>query len=78
MPLYEYVCADCDTKFEELRPLSRIDDPVSCPEGHAAARRVLSRFAALTRDAGGEARAIGGGGCGGCGGGCTNCACSVN
>jgi len=78
MPLYEYVCVDCDAKFEELRSLGRMDEPASCPEGHASGRRVLSMFAALTRDAGGGASSIGGGGCGGCGGGCTNCACGLN
>ena len=42
MPLYEYVCPDCESKFEELRPLSRMDDPANCPQGHPAGRRVLS------------------------------------
>ena len=75
MPLYEYVCEDCDTRFERLRPVSAIDDPASCPEGHSGGRRVISVFAALTRDSRGEAAPLGGGGCGG---GCTNCACSPN
>lgn len=77
MPLYEYVCVDCDTKFEELRPQGRMDDPARCPQGHPAGRRVFSVFAALTRDTNGETSSIGGG-CGGCDGGCTNCACGVN
>jgi putative FmdB family regulatory protein len=79
MPIYEYVCQDCETRFEELRPLSRIDDSASCPKGHRHGRRVLSTFAALTRDAEGAASSVAGGGCGsGCGGGCANCACSLN
>lgn len=73
MPLYEYVCPDCKVKFEELRPLSRMDDPANCPQGHSAGR-VLSVFAAMTKDAMGEAVPVGGG----CGGGCTNCACNRN
>jgi putative FmdB family regulatory protein len=77
MPVYEYVCTDCDTKFEQLRPLSKMDDAASCPRGHPTGQRVLSIFAAMTRDASGEAVQVGGG-CGGCGGGCTNCACSAN
>ncbi|HEV8574823.1 MAG TPA: zinc ribbon domain-containing protein [Dehalococcoidia bacterium] len=77
MPIYEYVCADCDTRFEELRAAGRMDDPASCPQGHPSTRRVLSTFAALARDVGGDAVPIGGGGCSGgsCGG---NCACSLN
>jgi putative FmdB family regulatory protein len=75
MPLYEYVCKDCDTKFEELRPVSRMDDVARCPTGHNKGRRVLSTFATLSRDANGEAEPMGGGGCGG---GCTNCNCSAN
>jgi putative FmdB family regulatory protein len=76
MPLYEYVCDQCDTQFEELRPSSRMNEPASCPSGHDRSRRILSRFAAMTRDSYGEASAVGGAGCGGCGGGCTNCACA--
>jgi putative FmdB family regulatory protein len=75
MPLYEYVCQRCETRFEELRPFSRMDAPADCPSGHRGGRRVLSTFAAITRDASGEAAPVGGGGCGG---GCTNCTCSLN
>ncbi|MDO8616587.1 MAG: zinc ribbon domain-containing protein [Dehalococcoidia bacterium] len=79
MPLYEYVCDDCAAKFERLRPMSRMDDAASCPSGHASGRRVLSTFAALTRDSAGEVASVGGGGCGGCSGGnCAGCACSTN
>ncbi len=78
MPIYEYVCSDCETRFEELRPLIRMDEPASCPQGHTDGRRVLSTFAALSRDGFGETSAVSGGGCGGCGGGCTNCARGVN
>lgn len=78
MPLYEYICNDCEVRFEQLQPVSRMNDPASCPAGHASGRRVPSIFAALSRDGDGETTAVGGGGCGGCGGGCANCACSVN
>jgi putative FmdB family regulatory protein len=76
MPLYEYVCSDCDIRFDQLRRVARMDEPASCPQGHADSRRVLSMFAALTKDGIGEGVAMGGGG--GCGGGCANCACSAN
>jgi len=77
MPLYEYLCEECDTRFERLRPLSAIDDPACCPDGHPAGRRVISIFSAVSKTSRGEPNLIGGG-CGGCGGGCTNCACSSN
>ncbi len=75
MPLYEYLY-DCETRFEVLRPVSRMDDQADCPRGHLTARRVLSAFATITR--GGSANDPEPAAGGGCGGGCTNCACSVN
>ena len=76
MPLYEYVCDKCETRFEALRPASRMDDPAPCPDGHPRARRVLSTFAmARGGESFPEAESFGGGGCGG---GCTNCACGAN
>jgi putative FmdB family regulatory protein len=76
MPLYEYVCDDCETRFETLRPSNRMDDPADCPRGHSSSRRVLSSFAALTRDPYGEPEPAAAGG--GCGGGCASCTCSAN
>lgn len=74
MPLYEYVCEKCETKFEALRPASRMDEPAPCPKGHPRSHRVMSMFAAKVGDAfAGEAEPIGG--MGGCGGGCENCSC---
>ena len=71
MPVYEYVCDKCETKFEALRPVSRMDEAAPCPKGHGSSHRVMSRFAALTKDEFGAAEPVGGGGCGGCAGGCT-------
>ncbi|MEX0684146.1 MAG: zinc ribbon domain-containing protein [Dehalococcoidia bacterium] len=70
MPLYEYVCDNCETRFEALRQSARMDDPADCPRGHASSHRVLSAFAALTKDEYGEAAPVGGAGCGGCADGC--------
>ena len=47
MPLYEYYCPPCGTQFEVLRPMSKIDDPAVCPEGHETTSRVISLFAAF-------------------------------
>ena len=77
MPLYEYYCRKCEAKFELLRPLSRMDEPAACPQGHAGGQRVLSTFAALTRGADGQVSAVGGSPCAGCSAG--SCAgCSLN
>lgn len=32
MPIYEYICADCKVRFEELRKMSEADEPCECPE----------------------------------------------
>jgi putative FmdB family regulatory protein len=32
MPIYEYYCRDCHTKYDKLRPMVEADAPVSCPE----------------------------------------------
>jgi putative FmdB family regulatory protein len=75
MPLYEYVCPECHARFEQLRPVSRMDDPASGPCGHGDGKRVLSTFAAMSRGESGEAVSVGGGGCSGCSGGaCEGCA----
>ncbi|MFQ5471578.1 MAG: zinc ribbon domain-containing protein [Dehalococcoidia bacterium] len=72
MPIYEYVCDECETRFEELRSSSRMDESARCPSGHNSSRRVMSTFAAMTHDSYAEAEPMpGGGGCGGCAGGCT-------
>jgi len=77
MPLYEYVCSDCKTKFEIRRAMSLIDDPAECPQcHHDHTARQISRVAAFGRDESGATSAVsGGGGCGSCGGGsCGSCA----
>jgi len=45
MPLYEYYCKPCSSQFELLRPLSKMDEPATCPSGHVTNNRVLSLFA---------------------------------
>ena len=48
MPYYDYVCSDCDSKFEVKRSMNDLDAPATCPEchGHHTARKV-SRVAAF-------------------------------
>ena len=52
MPLYEYFCPPCNSQFEVLRPVSKMDDPAVCPSGHTTNNRVLSVFAPLARSGG--------------------------
>jgi len=49
MPLYEYVCRDCDNVFEARRSMAEADDPVACPAGHQRVARRLSVFATTGR-----------------------------
>jgi putative FmdB family regulatory protein len=79
MPLYEYYCKPCNSQFEILRPLSKLDEPAVCPGGHTTNNRVLSLFAPIQRYGGADtATAVadslpmaGGDAC--CGGGCSCC-----
>ena len=78
MPLYEYYCRPCGSQFEVLRPVSQMDHPAVCPEGHTTNNRVLSLFSTPTNSRSDVATALidpqtmigGGDSC--CGGSC-NC-----
>ena len=77
MPIYEYVCSECNSKFEQLRPLSQSNKEVNCPKCHKPARRKMSTFACFTTTAGGvPTRVAGSGGsCSSCNSGnCSTCA----
>jgi putative FmdB family regulatory protein len=69
MPIYEYVCVECNTRFDARRAFSQADDPLPCPEcGGSHVRRLLSTFFAFS-SGGGSATAVAG-----TGGGCSSCA----
>ena len=53
MPVYEYYCQTCNSKFEKLQPMSASAESASCPSGHAAAR-ALSLVARVGQGMGGE------------------------
>ena len=44
MPLYDFRCPTCDERFEVRRPISESDQPVSCPQGHEGAVRVITTW----------------------------------
>jgi putative FmdB family regulatory protein len=69
MPLYEYVCLDCLTRFDALRPMVEADAPIACEACESEhTSRALSLFYAQPR---GETSAhASGNGCA-CGGACS-------
>jgi len=74
MPIYEYVCPDCDTKFEMLRRLSQSDEGADCPQCGKTANRVLSSFCCFSKDESGLITPTGGGACSSCSAGtCSTC-----
>jgi len=79
MPIYEYVCADCDSKFEQMRPLSQSGQQADCPKCHKPARRKMSTFAAFSTSISGVPQRVPGSSgkssCSGCSSGsCSTCA----
>jgi putative FmdB family regulatory protein len=77
MPIYEYRCENCQTRFEALRPFSQSANPIACPKcAEPGARRLISSFAAVSRSEGGSRLVTSSqaGGCGSCAGGhCATC-----
>jgi putative FmdB family regulatory protein len=51
MPLYVYACPTCELEVEELRPISRADDPASCPVCHDTLSRAVTTFSLGGRSA---------------------------
>jgi len=51
MPLYEYKCSDCKTRFDALRAMSKADAPIPCPQcGSMDTHRAISLFSAIGSD----------------------------
>lgn len=42
MPTYNYECPSCANEFEEILPVSRYQEPQSCPKCGEVANKVLS------------------------------------
>ncbi len=48
MPLYEYKCTECDTRFDALRSISDADTLIACPKcGSEKTGRMISLFSAI-------------------------------
>jgi putative FmdB family regulatory protein len=68
MPIYEYNCRKCQSKFEKLVKNAANADDVVCPScGSKDTAKALSVFAAVS-SAGGKPSALPKGMCGRCGG----------
>lgn len=64
MPIYEYLCKDCEERFDALRPIAKADAPIACVKcGGADTSRAISVFFARS-----EGRVVAGsnGGCASC------------
>ena len=68
MPIYEYVCMECESHFEEL---VRGEEQVTCPDCEAS--NVARQFSSFAVHGLAKAPASGGGGGGGCCGGSCGC-----
>jgi putative FmdB family regulatory protein len=68
MPIYEYSCPACDTKFDRLVKLMSSTEPVVCPKcGSKKTKRALSVFA-VGAESSKSSESAGPGMCGRCGG----------
>ncbi len=68
MPIYEYFCPKCESKFELLRLISQANEGVLCPDCQVVAERLLSGFSCRTKSATGAVASVAGTGsaCGSC------------
>ena len=65
MPIYEYVCMECESHFEEL--VRSADQAVACPD--CSAENVVKQFSVFAAHGTAAQPSFGGGG-GCCGGSC--------
>jgi putative FmdB family regulatory protein len=50
MPMYEYGCLSCNSRFDRLRRMDQDDSGIICPKCHSeAVQRRLSVFASYSR-----------------------------
>ncbi|MEI7643567.1 MAG: zinc ribbon domain-containing protein [Chloroflexales bacterium] len=79
MPMYEYGCLSCNSRFDRLRRMDQSDAEVTCPACHSeSVQRRLSVFASYTKGASSGALAeVAAPAEGGCGRGCPGCGCGT-
>ena len=74
MPIYEYICKDCNNKFEAVRSFSQADDPIKCSScGSENTNRTVSKCWSIGNGSV-TLSTTASGGCSGCAGGnCAHC-----
>lgn len=74
MPIYEYYCADCKTKFDARRPMNKADAAIQCKQCESMrTNRTLSLFAVTGSSSESPSMPANFGGGGGCCGGTCGC-----
>jgi putative FmdB family regulatory protein len=69
MPIYEYICEDCDTHFEKI--VINKQQEISCPKCAGKKNSIQLSVFSSTNGNGSPSKSFSGGGGGGCcGGGC--------
>jgi putative FmdB family regulatory protein len=48
MPVYEYLCKNCKSKFELMRSMGQYEDDANCPRCDGPAKKLLSVFTAFS------------------------------
>lgn len=72
MPIYEYICLDCKTRFEALRSMKDADAPILCKE--CDSERTSRAITVFFAQSGGRIVAGNSNSCGSCAGGsCASC-----
>lgn len=64
MPIYEYRCLDCNSRFEVLRPMRDADVPIACEK--CASDHTTRCLTVFFAQSGGKVLAGGNGGCASC------------
>ncbi len=73
MPVYEYLCHTCNTRYDKLRPARDADAPVMCPTcSEQNSVRMLSTFA-VHGSSRSESHSTASESSGGCSGSCAGC-----
>jgi len=60
MPVYEYFCPNCESKFELLRPMKCANEDAFCPICNNIGKRLVSVFSSLSKNSEGISTPIGG------------------
>ncbi|MDZ4796939.1 MAG: zinc ribbon domain-containing protein [Bryobacteraceae bacterium] len=78
MPIYEYKCAECGSKYEQIRRMSEADSGLECPgcKSEKVSRELYSTFATTSSSGSGQQMPMMGCGAQSCcaikGGGCSS------